>query len=97
MTLGPGPKNFLTILGHRFSGHFFYPGHSPSGALLLEVSGLKTPFILMEGIQIITAFTALPFLPDNDSETVKVSKQLNSARNLKHLKFERYVYLLYSS
>ena len=64
-----------------------------SGALLLEVSGLKTPFIFKEGIQIITAFTALPFLPDNDSET----EQLNSARNLKHLNFEQCVYLLYLS
>jgi hypothetical protein len=56
------------------------------GSLLLEVSGCKTPFILMEGIQIIMAFTALPFLTENDSET----EQLNSAHNLKHLNSERY-------
>nr|CAH0099541.1 unnamed protein product [Daphnia galeata] len=36
------------------------------GGALLEVGGVKTPFILMGGIQTIMAFIALPFLPDYD-------------------------------
>ena len=39
------------------------------GGALLEVGGVKTPFILMGGIQTIMAFIALPFLPDYDGET----------------------------
>ena len=52
------------------------------GGALLEVGGVKTPFILMGGIQTIMAFIALPFLPDYDGETA----QLSSTLNLKNLK-----------
>ncbi|XP_059351761.1 MFS-type transporter SLC18B1-like [Daphnia carinata] len=36
------------------------------GGALYEVGGVKTPFILMGGIQTFMAFMALPFLPDYD-------------------------------
>jgi hypothetical protein len=57
------------------------------GGALLEVGGVKTPFILMGGIQTIMAFIALPFLPDYDG----VTSQFSSALNLKHFNFDSFI------